>query len=180
VIIHRIQRLKRNDLVRAVEEEVLVAIVMRERGRSGVPLGDGAYATLAAPGGPLAQAAPPQDLRRRPPPSSSAPTPGRPTSPQPGPSGTQGGRHNTAGPPTGPSGARGGPRHPPPGFATVDLTADAEEEKEEEMDATPAMPPPNVSDDSSNDMKTDEEEDLLAYHGLNRDSSSDEDGFQHV
>jgi len=29
-------------------------------------------------------------------------------------------------------------------------------------------------------MDTDEEEDLLAYHGMDRDSSSDEDGFQHV
>jgi len=29
-------------------------------------------------------------------------------------------------------------------------------------------------------METDEEEDLLAYQGLNRDSSSDDDGFQHV
>jgi len=59
----------------------------------------------------------------------------------------------------------------------VDLTADAEDEEEEDMDAAPATPSPNVSDD---EMATDEEEDLLAYHGLNRDSSSDEDGFQHV
>jgi len=29
-------------------------------------------------------------------------------------------------------------------------------------------------------MDTDEEEDLLAYHGMSRDSSSNEDGFQHV
>jgi len=29
-------------------------------------------------------------------------------------------------------------------------------------------------------METEEEEDLLAYHGLNRDSSSNEHGFQHV
>jgi len=54
----------------------------------------------------------------------------------------------------------------------VDLTT-----KEEEMEDTPASPSPNVSDD---EMDTDEEEDLLAYHGLNCDSSSDEDGFQHV
>jgi len=46
------------------------------------------------------------------------------------------------------------------------------------MEDTPASPPPNVSDDS--DMDTDDEEDLLAYHGMHRDSSSDEDGFQHV
>jgi len=29
-------------------------------------------------------------------------------------------------------------------------------------------------------MDTDEEEDLLAYHGMDRNSSSDKDGFQHV
>jgi len=30
-------------------------------------------------------------------------------------------------------------------------------------------------------MDTDEEEDLLAYHGMSRDAeNSDEDGFQHV
>jgi len=59
----------------------------------------------------------------------------------------------------------------------VDLTADAEED--EDMDESPASPPPNVSDSEGN-METDEEEDLLAYHGMNHDSSSDEDGFQHV
>jgi len=59
----------------------------------------------------------------------------------------------------------------------VDLTADTEED----MDEVPATPPPNVSD-SEGVMDTDEEEDLLAYHGIDRnnDSSSDEDGFQHV
>jgi len=97
VIIHRIQRLARDDPMRATEEEALVAVVVRERHRSGVPLGDGAYATLTAPGGPLAHTTPPgpsgatRDPRRRPPPSS-APEPPRPSSPQPGPSGTQGGR----------------------------------------------------------------------------------------
>jgi len=45
--------------MRAVEEAALVAIVMRERHRSGVPLGVGAYAILAAPGGPLAHTVPP-------------------------------------------------------------------------------------------------------------------------
>jgi len=48
LIMHRIQRLERDDPMRAVEEEALVVIVMRERRRSGVPLGNGAYATLAA------------------------------------------------------------------------------------------------------------------------------------
>jgi len=63
----------------------------------------------------------------------------------------------------------------------VDLTAGADTE-EEEMDEAPATPPPNVSD-SEGDMDTDEEDDILAYHGLDRadtDDSSDEDGFQHV
>jgi len=73
--------------------------------------------------------------------------------------------------------AQGGPHRLPPGF--VDLTADTDED-DEEMDSTLATPPPNISDDSEGNMDTDEEEDLLAYHGLNRDSSSDEDGFQHV
>jgi len=39
VIIHRIQCLERDDPMRVTEEEALVAIVMRERRRSGVPLG---------------------------------------------------------------------------------------------------------------------------------------------
>jgi len=58
----------------------------------------------------------------------------------------------------------------------VDLTAD-------EMDDAPATPPPNVSTDGSGEeMETDEEDDILAYHGLDRGGadSSDEDGFQHV
>jgi len=76
IIIHRIQRLKREDPMRVTEETALVDVVMRERRRSGVPLGDGAYATLAAPGGPLAHTRPPdptgapRDPRRRPPPPS--------------------------------------------------------------------------------------------------------------
>jgi len=57
-VMRRIQRLARNDPMRAVEEEALVALVLDERRRSNTPLGDGAYATLAAPGGPLALAAP--------------------------------------------------------------------------------------------------------------------------
>jgi len=52
-IIGRIRRLDQNDPMRVVEEQALVAVVIRERRRSRVPLGDGAYATLAAPGGPL-------------------------------------------------------------------------------------------------------------------------------
>jgi len=58
----------------------------------------------------------------------------------------------------------------------VDLTADTEED----MDEAPATPPPNVSD-SEGDMDTDEEEDILAYHGLDRDGDdSSDDGFQRV
>jgi len=58
----------------------------------------------------------------------------------------------------------------------VDLTEDAEEE--ERMDEAPAKPPPTVSSD---EIETDEEEDLLAYHGLDRqDDSSSDYGFQHV
>jgi len=158
IIMRRIQRLATNDPMRAVEVEALVALVMRERRRSGVPLGDGAYATLAAPGGPLAHAAPPRDPRRRPGPSSSAPPPRSTSSPQPGP-----------------SGARGGPPRPPPGF--VDLTT----EEDEEMGEAPATPPPNISDDSDQEMATDDEDDLLHYGiGRDHDSDSDEDGFQHV
>jgi len=58
----------------------------------------------------------------------------------------------------------------------VDLTADADTE-EENMDEAPATLSPNVSD--GDEMDTDDEEDLLAYHGMEH-SSSDEDGFQHV
>jgi len=45
------------------------------------------------------------------------------------------------------------------------------------MDEAPASLSPTVSED---DMDTDNEEDLLAYQGINRDFDSDEDGFQHV
>jgi len=63
----------------------------------------------------------------------------------------------------------------------VDLTADADTE-EEEMDEAPATPPPNVSEDGSSTMRTDKEEDLLAYTGEGRDgaASSSDDGFEHV
>jgi len=48
------------------------------------------------------------------------------------------------------------------------------------MDEEPATPSPNVSKDGSGtEMQTDEEDDILAYHGLGLDDSSDEDGFQH-
>jgi len=59
----------------------------------------------------------------------------------------------------------------------VDLTT----EEDEDMGEAPATPPPNISDDSDQEMATDEEEDLLSY-GIGRDhnDSSDEDGFQHV
>jgi len=57
----------------------------------------------------------------------------------------------------------------------VDLTT----EEDDNMDDAPASPSPNVSDGDDN-MDTDEEEDLLAYQGMSRDSDSDKDGFQHV
>jgi len=44
----------------------------------------------------------------------------------------------------------------------VDLTTDADTE-EEEMEEAPVTPSPNVSDGSN--MDTNEEEDILAYHG---------------
>jgi len=47
------------------------------------------------------------------------------------------------------------------------------------MDEAPETRPPNVSDDSSTEMQTDEEEEILGpQHDGN--SSSDEDGLQHV
>jgi len=55
----------------------------------------------------------------------------------------------------------------------MDLTADADSEEDEQMDAEPATPSPNVSD-----METDEEADLLAGNDDNNNSSSDH-GFQH-
>jgi len=68
-----------------------------------------------------------------------------------------------------------------PGFPdmVVDLTADADEE---DLDEAPATPSPNVSeDDSSAEMQTDEEEDILGYHGLGHDGdSSSDDGFGHI
>jgi len=82
-VMRRKQRLARDDPMRAVEEEALVALVLDERRRSNAPLGDGA--TLGAPGGPLALAAP-RRRTRRPPTSSSTPPSHRPTSPQQEPS----------------------------------------------------------------------------------------------
>jgi len=189
-IINGIQRLDRTAPMRAAEELALVAVLIRERCRSRVPLGEGPFKLLAAPDGPMARpttsdpSGAQRDPRRHPPPPSSTSEPqpgpsgaqgrpGRPPSPQPGPSGTQGGRQRPE-PPPGPSGAQGGPRRPPPGFETVDLTADADTEDEEMIDA-PASPSPHVSD-----MKTDEEADLLAYPGSNSSDDSSDDGFQHV
>jgi len=54
LIIHRIQHLDRDDPMRATEEIALVDVILRERRRSAVLLGDGAFAQLAAPGGPMA------------------------------------------------------------------------------------------------------------------------------
>jgi len=153
LIIHRIQRLDRDDPMRATEETTLVDVIRRERVRSAVPLGDGAYPLLAPPGGPLAcptlpgPTGAPRDPRRHQPQSSSTSDPetgpsgaqGRPGCPKslrPGPSGTQG-RHQRQQPPPGSSGARGEQRRPPPGFPEiVDLTTDTEEE----MDEAPATP----------------------------------------
>jgi len=56
----------------------------------------------------------------------------------------------------------------------VDLTADADTEDKEIIDA-PATPSPHVSD-----METDEEVDLLASPGKNSSNDSSDDGFQHV
>jgi len=79
IVMRRIQRLARDDPMRAVEEDALVTLVLDERQRSNAPLGDQAYAILAAPGGPLALAAPQRDPQRRP-----RPPHHRPTSPQQG------------------------------------------------------------------------------------------------
>jgi len=151
-VMRRIQRLARDDPMRAVEEDALVTLVLDERRRSNAPLGDGAYATLAAPGGPLALAAPQRDPSCRPRPSSSARPPHQPTSPQPGPS-TGRGRRRHQGPTPGPSGAQGGPRRPPQEY--VDLTT-------EEAMEIPATPPPQVSGDE--EMATHEEDRYLGPH----------------
>jgi len=166
VVMNRIARLDRADPTRAAEELALVDIIRRERRRSRVPLGIGAFALLAAPGGPMSRPAP-RDRRRR-------PTPPPTDDPRPGPSGAQAGRSS-------PQRHRGRGRrrgpvrpHPPPGF--VDLTADDEEEM-----ATPATPPPQVSDNEE-DMDIAEEDALLASPGRQHHDSGDEDddGFVHV
>jgi len=54
-IVNRIQRLDRNDPMRATEEQALVEVLLRERHRSRVPLGEGAFPKLAAPGGLLSR-----------------------------------------------------------------------------------------------------------------------------
>jgi len=160
-VMRRIQRLARDDPMRAVEEDALVTIVLDERRRSNAPLGDGAYSTLAAPGGPLALAAPQRDTRRRPRQTSSAPPPRRPMSPQAGPSRGRGRRRFRAAP--GPSGAQGGPSQ-----EFVDLTS-------EEAMETPATPPPQVSGDE--EMNTDDED---RYLGPRDDDNSDDGAHQAV
>jgi len=55
--------------MRATEELALVAVLRRERRRSRVPLGEGAFDLLAAPGGPMTRPRPPgapRNPRRRP------------------------------------------------------------------------------------------------------------------
>jgi len=158
VVMRRIQRLSKDDPMRAVEEDALMTIVLDERRRSNAPLGDGAYATLAAPGGPLALAAPQRHTRRRPRPASSAPPPHWPTSPQQRPSRGRSRRRFRAAP--GPSGAQGGPSQ-----EYVDLTS-------EEAIETPATPPPQVSGDE--EMNTDEEDRYLGP----RDDDNFDDGAQ--
>jgi len=51
-IVNRTSRLDRADPMRATEEMALVAVLRRERRRSRVPLGEGAFDLLAAPEGP--------------------------------------------------------------------------------------------------------------------------------
>jgi len=58
-IVNRIQRLTRDDPMRATEERALLEVLLRERRRSKVPIGDGAFALLAAPGGSLVRPAQP-------------------------------------------------------------------------------------------------------------------------
>jgi len=167
-VMRRIQRLARNEPMWAMEEEALVALVLDERRRASAPLGDGAYTTLAAPGGPLALAAPQRRPRRQPQPSSSAPPSHRSTSPHQGPSRGWGRRPYRASP--GPSGAQGGPRRPPQEF--VDLTTD------EPMD-TPSTPPPQVS--SGNEaMDMAEEDHYLGPRDHNAGDDSSDDGSQRV
>jgi len=168
-VMRQIQRLARDNPMRAVEEEALVAIVLAERRRANAPSGDGAYATLAAPGGPLALAAPQRRPRRRPQPSSSAPPPHRSTSPRQGPSRGRGRRPYRASP--GPSGAQVGPCRPPPCF--VDLTSDNDDPME-----TPVTPPPHVSS-GDEDMDIAEEDRYLGPRGGSEHSSSD-DGLLQV
>jgi len=159
-VMRRIQRLARDDPMRAVEKEALVALVLDERRRSNAPLGDGAYATLAAPGGPLALAASQRDPRRRP--------HYRPTSPQQGPSRGRGRCRYRAAP--GPSGAQGGSRRPAQDY--MDLTTE-----DEHMD-TPATPPPHVSSGDEADMPTDEEDRYLGPYDHAGNSSSDDGSLQ--
>jgi len=47
------------------------------------------------------------------------------------------------------------------------------------MDEAPATPSPNVSDDDSEAMNTDDE-DAILYTGQGQQSESSSDGFQHV
>jgi len=64
-----------------------------------------------------------------------------------------------------------------PGWTTSSPARIPTQPEEEDMDEAPATPPPIKRDDSSAEMLTDDEEDVL---GPQHDSSSSDDGFQHV
>jgi len=117
-VMRRIQLLPRTDPARAAEEDVLIDLVLAERGRARAPIGEGAYATLGAPGGPLALATTHHQPHRQPHPS--APPPHHTTSPRSTTSRGRSRRPYRATP--GPSAAQGGPRLPPQEF--VDLTTE--------------------------------------------------------
>jgi len=101
-----------------------------------------------------------------------------PTSPQPGPSGAQGGRSTDHEPQAGPSGAQGSRRRAPLEFEDVVIISEDED--------APATPPPNFSnmededEDDEGDGEDEMEQDEHALLGGDRDDSSSDDSFQRV
>jgi len=90
LIVNRIQRLHREDPMRASEEQELINVLLTERQRSAGPLGKASFPQLEAPGGPLGRA-PRTGLSGAQGGPHPTPNPSSTPDPQPWPSGVQGG-----------------------------------------------------------------------------------------
>jgi len=194
-IVNRIQRLDRGDPMRAVEEQTLVDVLLRERRRSAMPLGEASFPQLEAPGGPLgrpAQPGPtgaPRDPRRRSPHRQKQETHLGHQAPREdqivlhhpslGPQGPRGDIKKVEDPHLDPQGPRVDHVVPRPVSPTWSISPPTQTRR---TGTRHRQPPPPVSEDGSSDgadMDTDDE-DALLYTGQRRQSDHSSDGFEHI